>query len=304
MVFADKCTVLMSSIWPPLADVRVGRTAVAVYPSGSTYGPRVARDHKFIWIIEGRGTIQFDHHKFSVLPGTILLCQAGVTDRYDWTSKTPAMHAFFHFELPVPVLGWPPVKQWPVSHHLPSDDVLRPLFRYVLRVHSLAEPLRSSLLMPCLDLMLRSFISGELTTAAEPTTKLPPPVERTLRLICERVFREPSLGIAPKELPLAAHVSAEHLCRLFRETLDLTPTDCVRLARLERAATQLWRSDLAIREISDSVGFSSQYYFSKAFQKVYGITPRAFRKAAREGLPKRPNPIVRFLKPIMAPSGG
>ena len=290
-------------MWPPLTRILIRRAAVAAYPSGSTYGPRVAKDHKFIWIVAGRGLVQFDKHKIAALPGTILLCRAGMTDRYDWTSKAPAMHAFFHFELKQPAPGWPALKHWPLVQHLPNDDVIRPLFRYLLRVETLPEPMRSTLLVPCVDLMLRSFIAGEFATAAEPIPNLPPPAERALQLICERTFRTTSQPVTSPELAQAAHVSVEHLCRLFRATLDLTPLDCVRLARLERAATLLWRSDLTIKEISDSVGFSSQYYLSKVFQEVYGHSPRAFRKVVREGRPRRSNPIVRFLKPILATSG-
>lgn len=256
-------------------------------------------DFEFLWVIEGGGTIYYDEHALPAPPGTILLGRRGMTDRYDWGEKERTLHAFFHFEFELPQEGWPQPSKWPWSHAMPPDDVLRPLFRYVLGADPLPEPLRSSLLLPCVDFMLRSFISGELTIASEPHGDLTPPVEKALQVICEMALQEPAPEVTLAQLARAAHVSAEHLCRLFRQTLNLTPLDCVRLARLERAATLLQRSNLTIKEVADSAGFSSPFYFSKVFQKTYGLPPSAYRKLSREGGSVPANPIVRFLRPAI-----
>jgi len=283
----------MSRPWPPIQRLHVRATDLVVFPAGSTYGPRVVNEFEFVWIIEGGGMIHYDQQPVQALPGTILLCRPGMTDRYDWGEKERTLHAFFHFDCDVPQ-GWPALTEWPLARPMPPDDVLRPLFRYVLGAESVSEPMRSTLLLPCVDFMLRSFISGNLTIASEPHAKLPPPVEKALRTICERVLQNPEPPITLAQLAATAHVSCEHLCRLFRQALNLTPLDCVRLARLERAASLLWRSDLSIGQVSESVGFSSQFYFARAFQKVYGQSASSYRKSRREGEPTVYNPIIRF----------
>ena len=287
----------MRSVWPTLEQLRVTSAGVVTYPAGGTLGPRALDQFEFVWIIEGGGTIRFDEQTIEAAPGTILLCRPGMEDCHDWGGKERTLHAFFHFQCELPKREWPSPSTWPLSQRMPPDDVLRPLFRYVLGADSLSEPLRSSLLLPCVDFMLRSFISGKLTIASAPHAKLTPPVETTLQLICDMISQETSPPITLAQLARAAHVSPEHLCRLFRESLDLSPLECVRLARLARAATLLWRSDLPIKQVADSAGFPDAFYFSTAFQKTYKLSPRAYRKATREGKAVYNNPIVRFILP-------
>lgn len=48
---------------------------------------------------------------------------------------------------------------------------------------------------------------------------------------------------------------------------------------MRRASQMLLFSDLSIVDISDTLGFSDRFYFSKEFTKFYGIAPLKYRKA-------------------------
>lgn len=277
--------------WSSLNSIHVTNAGVAVYPPGATFGPRKMRDFEFVWIIEGEALTSYDEKQIPSPAGSVLLCRPGMTDRYEWSAKRTSMHAFFHFELPSIPTDWPPMSDWPMVRRTTPEEVLRPLFRYVLRLHPQQEPMRSALLAPCVELMLKSFVSGILAISAEPYAKLPAAVERALKLIRGVALQEPSPQITLAQLARAAHVTPEHLCRLFRQSLDLCPVKCVRLARLERAATLLARSNLAIKEIAHSIGFASPYHFSRKFREVYGVAPREYRQSIREGEEVRQNPI-------------
>jgi len=278
-----------------LENLKVSHAGVAVYPPGATFGPRKLKDFEFVWIIEGSAVAQYDDQRIDAPAGTMLLCRPGMTDTYEWSKKRRSIHAFFHFEFGRAPAGWPPLDAWPLSHRLAEDDILRPLFRYMLRLHPQPEPLRSAQMLPTVEVMLQSFISGKFAIGAEPYAELPVAVERALALVRDIVSREPSPRVTLGELARAAHITPEHLCRLFRQSLDLGPLECVRLARLERAATLLARSNLAIKQITESTGWANPYHFSRRFREVYGISPRGYRKAVREGASVRPNPISQAL---------
>jgi AraC family transcriptional regulator len=276
-------------------SLAVTNAGVAVYPPGATFGPRKMKDFEFVWIIEGDAVAVYDERRIEAPAGTILLCRPGMTDAYEWARKRPTIHAFFHFDLGPTPGHWPPVDSWPLAHRLAHDDILRPLFRYVLRLHALPEPMRSAQLTPVVEVMLMSFISGKFALAAEPHAEMPPAVERALALIRDLVSQQPSPAVNLSQLARAANVTPEHLCRLFRQSLDLAPLECVRLARLERAATLLARSNLAIKQITEATGWANPYHFSRRFTAVYGISPRAYRKAVREGETVRANPVSKAL---------
>ena len=59
--------------------------------------------------------------------------------------------------------------------------------------------------------------------------------------------------------------------------------ETVRLARLDRAATLLARSNYSIGEIAAMCGFASPFHFSRRFKESYGEPPRALRDRVRAG---------------------
>lgn len=241
------------------------------------------KDFELVWIIEGETAAIYDGHEITASPGTMLLCRKGMRDRYIWARHTRTIHAFIHFDFETPRRGWPPVDSWPLLRILPNHDILRPLFRYVLGVKPLQEPLRSSLLVPCMDLILRSFVTGQLTTAMEPRMEWPPPIELALKAIAANTFTDPPPPFPLSKLARAAHVTTEHLCRLFRRTLKRSPLETVRLARLERAVTLMERTNLSLKQVAEATGFANPFHFSRLFRKVHGIPPRAYRRFLHEG---------------------
>ena len=286
--------------WPALANLRVHYVGAVVYPPGATYGPAQLSEYEFVWIIEGDSMAYFDGQPLNAPAGTILLAHPYMTQRYEWAQLTRTVHAYFHFDFDSPAPPWPAPLGWPLVQTAPADDVLRPLFRYMLALVGQPEPLRSTLLTPCADLMVRSFVTGKQRLEAEPRTELPLPVEKTLEFIREAARRDPAPAIALADLARAAHVSPEHLCRLFRRSLNLGPLECLRLARLERAAALVGRSNLTFKEIAGTTGFANPFHFSMAFKAVYGMAPRAYRAAVSAGHAVRQNPLIRN---IQAPAG-
>ena len=69
--------------------------------------------------------------------------------------------------------------------------------------------------------------------------------------------------------------------QLYRKIKSLTnysPNELLRIARLKKAASLLASSDMTVAEIGYEVGFSSPSYFTKCFQKQFGILPKDFVK--------------------------
>jgi ligand-binding sensor domain-containing protein/DNA-binding response OmpR family regulator/nitrogen-specific signal transduction histidine kinase len=73
------------------------------------------------------------------------------------------------------------------------------------------------------------------------------------------------------------YTSRSSLHRKIKALSGLTPVDFIRLIRLKRAATLLIENEHSISEISYLVGIHSSSYFTKIFQKQFGMTPKEFR---------------------------
>jgi transcriptional regulator GlxA family with amidase domain len=59
--------------------------------------------------------------------------------------------------------------------------------------------------------------------------------------------------------------------------------EVLRLLRLDRAAQLLTRTDLAVQEVADLVGFEDAFHFSRLFRAEFGHAPREFRQGSLLG---------------------
>ena len=68
--------------------------------------------------------------------------------------------------------------------------------------------------------------------------------------------------------------------------------ECLRLLRVELAASLLERQKLNLSAIADRLGYSSQFHLSRSFKQHYGVTPRDYREAFAAGLAARQGGLV------------
>lgn len=96
-----------------------------------------------------------------------------------------------------------------------------------------------------------------------------------LRVIDERLTNPgpaPPLG----ELAALCKLSARQLTRAFRMSRGCSIGDYMTQTRIEMAKRQL-ATDISIKEVATSMGFSSQSSFTYAFRRTTGATPSQFR---------------------------
>ena len=79
-----------------------------------------------------------------------------------------------------------------------------------------------------------------------------------------------------------AHMSKYHFCRTFRSVTGTTPLNYVNTVRLTRVHNLLLNTTESIDEIARNTGFSSYVNLARVFKKVYGVSPRTFRKYGGE----------------------
>jgi AraC family transcriptional regulator len=78
-----------------------------------------------------------------------------------------------------------------------------------------------------------------------------------------------------------AGLSSFHFLRLFSNVLGVTPHQYLVRSRLRRAARLLADDTRAITDIAFDVGFGDLSNFVRTFHRAAGVSPRAFRQAAK-----------------------
>ncbi|MBD0383693.1 AraC family transcriptional regulator [Paenibacillus sedimenti] len=84
----------------------------------------------------------------------------------------------------------------------------------------------------------------------------------------------------PVSIESLAHSLGYHrtyLCKMFKQSIGLSPMQYLLKIRMERAK-QLLKTSMTIDQVASSVGFNDALYFSKQFRKWSGVAPSAYRK--------------------------
>ncbi len=71
-------------------------------------------------------------------------------------------------------------------------------------------------------------------------------------------------------------ISRSQLFRVFKEHYNKSPEQFILEFRIRQACQLLKTSNLSIGSVGYSVGFNDNLYFSKAFKKIKGISPREY----------------------------
>lgn len=77
------------------------------------------------------------------------------------------------------------------------------------------------------------------------------------------------------------HMNKYYMAHSFARYTGQSPIQYLNQRRLQAACTLLEDTDHSISSIAESVGFSSQSYFTQAFRKKYGTTPIRYRQENR-----------------------
>lgn len=87
-----------------------------------------------------------------------------------------------------------------------------------------------------------------------------------------------SSGITPQQVADKLNISRSHLHRLFTARFGISVGKYINMLQMKRASFLLTTTTLSIGEISNSIGFENQLYFSNVFKKYFQLSPSAFRK--------------------------
>jgi transcriptional regulator GlxA family with amidase domain len=97
----------------------------------------------------------------------------------------------------------------------------------------------------------------------------------------DRIERDYAQPLTIVGLARTAHRSPWHFIRAFRQAYGVTPGQCLRARRLERARELLTTTPLPVTEVCELVGYRGLATFSRVFRQATGTSPTAYRRLTR-----------------------
>jgi len=265
------------------------------FETGYTLEPRTLLTYNFIHITRGRVVWVVDGVKHPLTSGSLIIVPPGHPHSgYGETKRMTLGSLHVHvtlpggvdvFELLRPAL----VRNVPADSHL--DRLLRAANDEYLRTeaeHRLTLPHYAALVVQelCRHDARVGLLDCRVAQAGASGAADAGLVLGILKELDEKLDRQITLD----DLAKRSGFSAQHLNRVFRRTLGVTPLQYFQQARMELAARLLAENELTIKAIAAQVGFDDPYYFSRVFHEHFQQSPTDYRKAAGSDSPSPGSP--------------
>lgn len=125
-----------------------------------------------------------------------------------------------------------------------------------------------------LYLFLDYFMRSTVSTVVKGSTKLQDYYIKEAITYIEQNFQN---DISVVDIANRLGINRSYFGKIFKQTLKQTPQEFLINYRMIKATELLRLTKMSIGDISKAVGYENQLHFSRAFKKIYNISPREWR---------------------------
>jgi AraC-like DNA-binding protein len=102
------------------------------------------------------------------------------------------------------------------------------------------------------------------------------PLDPLVSAMLEELNRRVNRGATLDELAIWSGYTPQHVNRIFRRALGVTPLQYLARLRMERAAALLGEGRLTVAAVARAIGLDDPYYFSRLFREHFGCSPSQY----------------------------
>lgn len=229
---------------------------------------RVSQIMSFEYIEEGSGTLEINGQVLHPSQNDVFLLTEGSNHRYYTDANSPWIKYFVSFA--GPLANKLKELYLPYNVFLFKDCCLKDNFKRIFDVAfdgSLTyEEINSLIAAEILKIMIylnnkSTGVEGELA-------------EKIKNKIDYCVERELSLDMIADSLSYTKN----HIINVFKDKYNKTPYQYFMQAKIEIAKRYLTQTNCSVLDIAHNLSFSDAQYFSSAFKRIVGVSPREYRK--------------------------
>lgn len=252
---------------------------------GHSFGP-VARNHYlFHYVISGTGTLMADDSKgitqtYSIKSGQGFLIFPGQITTYYADEKLPWEYVWIEFDgLKVKeILQLTELSPNTPVYRSHSKDLKEQLLNEMLYIVHNAEESPFHLIGH-LYLFLDHLIQSSKRSNSAPSSKMSDYYIKEAIHYIEQNFQN---NISIEEIASVCGINRSYFGKIFKKALGRSPQEFLMNYRMLKATELLKLTSLSIAEIGSAVGYENQLHFSRAFKRIYGISPREWRNSQKK----------------------
>jgi len=254
-------------------------TDIGYYPQARFhYRERLKGSSQFILIycVKGKGEIQLKETMYSIAANQFFIIPENVPHAYRSDEQYPWSIYWLHFtgKKSTSYLRFSGriinIEQSNSSRTIERIDLFSEIFKNLDRGFGLETMEYINL---CLPYLLASFTHlNQFRLIKETGDK--DLVAQSISFMIENLNRKLKLETIAAE----TNLSASHFSRLFVGRTGHSPIDYFIQLKIQRACRLLDNQNWSIAEVAREMGFDDQFYFSRIFHKIMGMSPVGYRK--------------------------
>lgn len=241
------------------------------------YGPAVRPYYLIHYILAGSGTFKVNNIAYHLHAGQGFLIEPNYRTTYVADKETPWSYVWLGFT-GKSAATW--VDQLNLSETSPvfsSDESYR-------LANCVNEILALNNLTPAKNLRAISYLFRFLSyIASGVVTNVQPIRPEQNHYVTQAIHHigHHLTTVTVDNLAQAINVNRSYLTDLFKQDLDLTPSEYIRNFRITKARHLLESSDISIDQVAEQCGYQRTNSFTRVFKQTYGISPRQYRQQSK-----------------------
>lgn len=244
------------------------------------FGPAIRNHYLIHFVLNGKGQLQILGNIYTISKGEAFLIPPGIPTTYYADATNPWHYVWIEFD---GLKAENYLKEAGLSTNMPifipkskdSYSILKDRFLYFINNNDESTPC----LIGNLYLLFDSLIKE---SSRKVDSKIGSLKEFYVREAINFIEQNYYKNISVEDIASNCNLNRSYFSKLFKDSLSSTPQEFLMRYRLNKACELLMKTDNPINEISIAIGYENPLHFSRAFKKVYGISPRYYRNKNKE----------------------
>lgn len=243
------------------------------------------QDYDIFYVLAGHGTMTLGTETFSLEKSSCLIMRPGDLPKASQQIKSPLTVLYLHFAVvsreDKTLAQFPFPRYTMVRDSFPAEELLYRLMELLESPPELLDFEFDCLLKVFFIHLFRAHRSPqEMNGYSDRQMKK---VRQIMACIRENRGRNIDLG----QLSQLVNISPQYMSRLFKTCTKSTLKQFIARTRMEQAKLLLVQTPMNITEVSEQLGYSDVYAFSKSFKQAFNLSPSQYLASVR--LPKLPD---------------
>lgn len=239
---------------------------------------RTLTHHELILVLNGTGAFTIGKKKYTAEKGVLFYLPAEVQHTLKSSSQEPFYFLSVHFSYAKLNVH---EGSWTVSE---GSEMLSPQFAHKLKDYYQLEDLFRRMIdcwkakLPGYEFAAKTMLQQLLIAISQNLRKQTQNYSTSLKIekVMHYIQQHIEHKIALRDLAELVQLSPTYLSRSFKTITGYSIIEFVNRMKIEQAKTMLLEGDRKIKDVAQTLGFTDEFYFSRIFKKLEGISPSEY----------------------------